>query len=298
MSAQIVGFAGLGHLGGRMAARLGDAGYELAVFDPDKQKTGELLERHEGRAVGSPRELAGAAEIVFTCLPSEEIARETLLGEDGIVAGLQKDSGIVECSTVSPETAKELADGLREHGALAIDASVSGSTIPAEKGELVFLVGGDSELYERCSKLFEPLSKKSFYIGPSGTGATAKLVVNTMLGVGMQALAEAWVLGINGGLDPECLAEVLTENDTVPVALKPKVGNLKDGEFPAQFAMGLMHKDFGLIADLARAHGAAMPATAAAAQINLAEHNEHDEEDFSAVGRLITRLGAADGAGG
>jgi 3-hydroxyisobutyrate dehydrogenase len=292
MAAQTVGFAGLGHLGGRMAARIADAGNDLIVFDPDEEQTSRLLEHHDARTAESPRELAATAQIIFTCLPSEEIARETLLGEDGIVAGLQKDSGIVECSTVSPMTARELADGLREHGAQAIDASVSGSTIPAEKGELVLLVGGDRELYDRCSPLFEPLAKASFYMGDSGTGATTKLVVNTMLGVAMQGLAEAWVLGINSGLGPERLADVLSQNDTVPVAVKPKVQNLKDDDFPTQFALRLMHKDLGLIAELARAHGVFMPATSAVAQINAAEQNRDDEEDFSAIARLINQLSA------
>jgi 3-hydroxyisobutyrate dehydrogenase len=294
MAAQTVGFAGLGHLGGRMAARIADAGNELIVFDPDEEQTSRLLENHDAHTVASPRELAAAAPIIFTCLPSEEIARETLLDEDGIVAGLQKDSGIIECSTVSPATARELADGLRQHGAQTIDASVSGSTIPAEKGELVLLVGGDRELYDRCSVLFEPLAKASFYMGDSGTGATTKLVVNTMLGVAMQGLAEAWMLGINSGLDPERLADVLGQNDTVPVAVKPKVANLKDDDFPTQFALRLMHKDFGLIAELARAHGSVMPATATAAQINAAEHNRDNEEDFSAIGRLMNELSTAD----
>lgn len=292
MGPETVGFAGLGHLGGRMAARIAEAGNALIVFDPDKEQTGHLLENHDARAVESPRELAAAAQTIFTCLPSEEIARETLLGEDGLVTGLQKDSGIIECSTVSPTTAKELADGLRARGAQAIDASVSGSTIPAEKGELVLLVGGDRELYDRCCPLFEPLAKASFYMGDSGAGATAKLVVNTTLGVAMQGLAEAWMLGISSGLDPDCLADVLAQNDTVPVAVKPKVANLKDDNFPTQFALRLMHKDFGLIAELARLHGSVMPATAAAAQINAAEHNRNDEEDFSAVARLINQLSA------
>jgi 3-hydroxyisobutyrate dehydrogenase-like beta-hydroxyacid dehydrogenase len=131
---------------------------------------------------------------------------------------------------------------------------VSGSTIPAENGELVFLVGGDRELYERCLALFEPLAKATFFMGDSGAGATSKLV------------------------------------DTVPVALQPKIEHLKGDEYPTQFALRLMHKDFALTADLARAHGVFMPAASAAAQVNAAEQNRDDEEDFSAVARLTANL--------
>jgi 3-hydroxyisobutyrate dehydrogenase-like beta-hydroxyacid dehydrogenase len=278
MAAETIGFAGLGQLGGRMATRLADAGHRLIVFDADHEQTHSLVEDHGARAVSSPRALAAQAKIVFTCLPSEDAAREALLGENGIVEGLVgKDNGIIECSTLSPTTAKELGDRLRQRGAQVIDASVSGSTIPAEKGELVFLVGGDRELYERCLALFEPLAKATFFMGDSGAGATSKLVVNTMLGVAMQGLAEAWALGINSGLDPDRLAAILSQNDTVPVALQPKIEHLKDDEYPTQFALRLMHKDFALIADLARAHGVFMPAASAAAQVNAAEQNRDEE---------------------
>jgi 3-hydroxyisobutyrate dehydrogenase-like beta-hydroxyacid dehydrogenase len=285
-----VGFVGLGHLGGRMAARLAEAGHELVVFDHHAEHVDAVP---GARGVGSPAEVAEAAQVVFTCLPSEEAARAAVLGDGdgpGLASALGEGSGLVECSTVSPATARELAGAVRAGGAEAIDASVSGSTAPAEQGELVLLVGGDRPLHDRCAPLFDALAKRTFYMGDSGTGATTKLVVNTMLGVGMQALAEAYTLGAKAGLDPERLEEVLSGSDTVAVAHQPKVEHLADGEQAVQFALRLMHKDYGLIADLAEEVGAVMPATAVAAQLNAAEHATGGEEDFSAVARLMLRL--------
>jgi 3-hydroxyisobutyrate dehydrogenase len=195
-----VGFIGLGHLGAPMASRLVQAGRQLVVFDLEAAHVEELTNQG-ARAARSAREVAERAGVTFSCLPTEEAARGALLGPDGAVRGATADSGFVECSTVSPETAVALAAGARAAGATAIDASVSGSTGPAEHGELVLLVGGDRELYERCESLLATLAKQTYYMGQSGTGAMTKLVVNTLLGVNMQAIAEAIALGVASGLD-------------------------------------------------------------------------------------------------
>jgi 3-hydroxyisobutyrate dehydrogenase-like beta-hydroxyacid dehydrogenase len=276
-----------------MAARLLQAGHQLVVFDEDADAV-KGLEEDGGEAVGSAREVAERAEVVLSCLPSEEAARAALLGNEGAVAGASERTGFVECSTVAPETARELADGLRKRGASAIDASVSGSTVPAEKGELVLLVGGDQGLYERCEGLFEPLAKETHFMGESGAGAMTKLVVNTLLGVNMQALAEAIALGVSSGLDREKLLDVLETNATIGEAHRPKIANVRSGEYPAQFALRLMHKDFGLIIEQAQSVGASMPATAVCHQLCSAEAARGQEEDFSVVVRLMLELSGSE----
>lgn len=167
--ADTVGFIGLGHLGAPMASRLVRSGRQLVVFDLEPTHVEELT-RQGALAARSARDVAERAGVTFSCLPTEEAARESLLGSDGAVGGASAQSGFVECSTVSPATAVALADGARAAGATAIEASVSGSTLPAEHGELVLLVGGDRELYERCQTLFAALATQTHYMGPSGTG--------------------------------------------------------------------------------------------------------------------------------
>jgi 2-hydroxy-3-oxopropionate reductase len=279
-----------------MAARLADAGNRLVVFDPNATPVRALVDEHGARSAGSPREVAAQATVVFSCLPSEETAREAILGSDGVVEGLREGAGLVESSTVSPDTARELADGARARGAQAIDASVSGSTAPAEQGQLVLLVGGDRELYDRCRPLLETLAKARHYMGPSGAGATTKVVVNAILGANMQVLAEAYALGIKAGLDPPRLQDVLRASDAVAVAHQSKVDNIAKGDYPVAFALRLMHKDFGLVQDLAESVQAVMPATAVAQQLNAAEQAKGREEDFSAVGALMLELSAAPNA--
>jgi 3-hydroxyisobutyrate dehydrogenase-like beta-hydroxyacid dehydrogenase len=201
------------------------------VFDLEPAPV-EALARQGALAARSAREVAQRAGVVYSCLPTEQAAREVLLGPEGAVSGASADSGFVECSTVSPETAVALAAGARAAGAMAVDASVSGSTIPAEHGELVLLVGGDQELYEHCESLFAALAKQTHYMGPSGTGAMTKLVVNTLLGVNMQAIAEAIALGVASGLDRNPLLDVLASNPTVGQAHRPKIENSTRGSSP------------------------------------------------------------------
>jgi len=290
--AHTVGFVGLGHLGGAMASRLLHAGNRLVVFDRDPAHTNELT-RQGADAAGSAQEVAERAAVVFSCLPTEDAARQALLGEYGAVYGACPNSGFVECSTVSPDTAVALASALRAAGAQAIDASVSGSTIPAQHGELVLLVGGDRELCRRCEHLFAVLAQQVHYMGPSGTGAMTKLVVNTLLGVNMQAIAEAIALGLASGLDRDRLLDVLAANATVAAAHRPKIDNARKDGYPVQFALRLMHKDFGLVLDQAHRVAAPMPATAVAAQLCHAELAKEQEEDFSAVIRLMVELAGA-----
>jgi 3-hydroxyisobutyrate dehydrogenase-like beta-hydroxyacid dehydrogenase len=287
-----VGFVGLGHLGGTMARRLADAGHTLVVHDHHADHVRSLTDQG-AEAAGSGREVAERCGVVFTCLPSEDAARAAVLGDDGVAAGVRDDGGVVECSTVSPRTARELGDGVRGRGGQEIDASVSGSEIPARHGQLVFLVGGDRALYDRCAPLFAPLAKDTFFMGESGHGALTKLAVNTLLGVNMQALAEAIAFGVKSGLDRDRLLDVLKANDTVGAAHKPKVDNAREGEYPVNFALRLMYKDYGLILQHARAVGAVMPATAAAHQMCAAEQVRDEEEDFSAVVRLMLGLNGA-----
>jgi 3-hydroxyisobutyrate dehydrogenase-like beta-hydroxyacid dehydrogenase len=276
-----------------MARRLTDAGHALVVHDTDEEHVRSLTGAG-AEAAGSGREVAERAAVVLTCLPSEQAALDAVLGDDGVAAGLGRGAGVVECSTVSPRTARTLGAGVRDRGAQAIDASVSGSEIPAQHGQLVFLVGGDRELYDRCAPLFDPLAKDTFFMGESGHGATTKLVVNTLLGVNMQALAEAIALGVKSGLDRDRLLDVLAANDTVGPAHKPKVDNARNGEYPVNFALRLMYKDYGLILEQARAVGAVMPAAAAAHEMCAAEHVRGEEEDFSAVVRLMLELSGGD----
>ena len=175
-----------------------------------------------------------------------------------------------------------------------LDAPVSGSTAQAEQGQLVIFVGGEEDVYEKCQPILAVLGSKTFYLGPSGAGTTMKLCVNTLLGLGVQALAEAIALGEKAGLPRERFLQILSETAVVSPSQKSKLENARNDEYPAAFPLRLMFKDFGLILATAMELSVPMPATAAAVQVAAAEHARqlaaHSDEDFSAVVRAMEQL--------
>ena len=171
-----------------------------------------------------------------------------------------------------------------------IDAAVSGSVVQVDQGTLVIFVGGDPETYQQCRAILAILGQSIFYMGPSGMGTTMKLVVNTLLGVGMQALAEAIALGEKAGLPRSGLLDVLEQTYVLSASQKSKLANVQEGQYPTQFALALMHKDLGLVLQQADAAAVIMPVTAAAEQMYTAALAQGMNEDFSIVIKFMEDL--------
>jgi 3-hydroxyisobutyrate dehydrogenase-like beta-hydroxyacid dehydrogenase len=190
---------------------------------------------------------------------------------------------IIDMSTVYPETSQELSKRGSERGVEVLDVTMSGSTPTAENGLLTLFGGGNKERFDSAESIFRVIAKNYFYLGPSGSGATMKLVVNALLGIGMQAIAEAVALGEKAGLDRNRLLDVLSQTAVVAPAHAGKLQRAKKSDYSPQFPIRLMNKDFGLIFNLAAAVGARMPAAGAAFEINARQTDEGPEQDFSAV---------------
>jgi 3-hydroxyisobutyrate dehydrogenase-like beta-hydroxyacid dehydrogenase len=171
-----------------------------------------------------------------------------------------------------------------------IDAAVSGSVPQADQGSLVIFVGGDHQTYEQCTPILDVLGKNSFYMGASGMGTTMKLVVNTLLGLGMQALAEAIALGEKAGVEKGLLLNVLGQTAVLTPGQKSKLENVKREEYPTNFALSLMHKDFSLVLSQAYDVSVAMPATAAAQHMYTAAMARGMDEDFSVMIKFMEEL--------
>jgi 3-hydroxyisobutyrate dehydrogenase len=284
-----LGFVGLGAMGSRMATRLLDAGYPLGVFNRTADKTRPLVERG-ARAFDSPRALAQHCEVVLSSLADDAAVEQALLGADGVVAGARSGTTLIDLSSVSPDTARKVAAAARAGGVDMLDAPVSGSTPLAQNGSLVVFVGGDASAFERARPILGVIGRQVFYLGPSGAGVTMKLVANTLLGLGIQALAEAITLGERAGLDKDAMLDVLGQTEVVTPGLKSKLVNAQKEEYPVTFALRLMWKDFGNVLRLAEERAVPMPATAVAHQVMTVEQAKRVEEDFSAVIRTMEEL--------
>jgi len=277
-----LGFVGIGYMGRPIARRLLESGFKLTAYDRDRSKAEELIQ-YGGTVAQSVSELSSSCSVVLSCLPSDEAVLNIYGGPDGAFANVQRGSLVIDMSTVSPETSQQLSRIGVERGLEVLDVTISGSTPTAEKGLLTLFGGGNKDCFDSAESIFRTIARKYFYLGPSGSGATMKLVVNTLLGIGMQAIAEAVALGEKAGLDRNRLLNGLSETAVVAPAHVGKLERAMKNDYTPQFPLRLMNKDFGLILNLAAAVGARMPAAGAAFEVNARQSDEGAEQDFSAV---------------
>jgi 3-hydroxyisobutyrate dehydrogenase len=285
----MLGFVGLGYMGSRIASRLIDAGYPVGIYNRTRDKTRALAERG-ARVYDSPRELAADADAMLSMLADDAAVEQVMLGQDGIVAAARPGSTIIDLSSVHPDTTRRVASAARLRDVAVLDASVSGSTPQAEDGSLVVFVGGERSAYEQWRPVLEVIGNHIFYLGASGAGATMKLVANSLLGAGMQALAEALVLGQRAGLDRTTLLDVLEQTAVVTPGQKHKLENARSGEYPVEFPLRLMYKDLLNVERLAGQRAVPTPAIAAAQQMFAVEQAKGREEDFSVIIRTMEEL--------
>lgn len=281
-----VGFIGLGLIGKPMARNVLKAGHTLVVWNRTRDKARELVE--EGAAMaGSPKEVAAKSEVVMTCVSDPAALEEVLWGPKGAIEGLQKASVLIDSSTVSPALARRAAAACAEHEAEFLDAPVTGGTWGAEKGELVFMVGGRKEVLEKVQPVLAAMGKKFFHLGGHGAGQTVKLAMNMILALQVDALAEALALVQGAGLEGERLIEVLQASMARAAVLDVKAPMILQQNYAPSFPLRLMHKDLGLALDLANQLGVSLPATAAAREIyNAVKGATREDVDYAAVAKF------------
>jgi 3-hydroxyisobutyrate dehydrogenase-like beta-hydroxyacid dehydrogenase len=277
-----VGFIGVGYMGRPIAQRLLEAGFKVTAYDRDRSKANELV-RFGGTVAESITELSSSCDVVLTSLPNDEVVLDVYQGPAGVFANAHRGALLIDTSTVYPETSKTLSRLGSKVGVDVLDVTISGSTPAAEQGALVLFGGGDQSCFDAAESIFRVMARKWFYMGPSGSGATMKLVVNSLLGIGMQAIAEAVAFGEKAGLDRNRLLDVMSQTAVVAPAHVGKFQRAMKNDYTPQFPLRLMNKDFGLILKLATALGARMPAAEAALEVNAAQLTEGAEQDFSAV---------------
>src|SRR3989475_4650770 len=274
-----IGFIGMGHMGSHMAQRLLDAGYQLTVYDRTKEKAQELGQR--GALVAqTPKDLAASCQIVMACVTNDEAQQDVMFGPDGALAGVHGGSMIIDLSTVSPDASRRLFQAAKEQDVPMIDAAVSGSVPQVDQGSLVIFVGGEQKTYEQYKPILEVLGNTSFYMGASGMGTTMKLVANTLLGLGMQALAEAIALGEKAGVEKGLLLDVLGQKAVLTPGQKSNLENVRREQYATNFALSLMHKDLSLVLSQAYDVSVSIPATEDAQQRSTHAVSNGIDEDF------------------
>jgi 3-hydroxyisobutyrate dehydrogenase-like beta-hydroxyacid dehydrogenase len=288
---QTIGFIGLGHMGGNMAARLLAAGYAVHGEERNREPAQWLVEQGL-RWHDTPREIAEAADVVFTSLPDDDVLEAVASGPDGVLAGLRRGKVWVDMSTVSPGASRELAARARERGAEMLDAPVSGSVPQVQAGTLTIMVGGDEEAYARVEPALRVLGAPT-RIGANGQGLVLKLAINISLAVQMLAFSEGLLLAERDGIDPRLAATVMAESPIGSPMLKARVPLVLDLPEEAWFDVGFMHKDIRLALAAAREHAVPLPAAGVADEL-LGQATElgYEHRDIAAIFQGLGRIGA------
>ena len=281
-----VGFIGLGLMGRPMAINLLKAGYAVTVWNRTRSRADELAA--QGATVAAtPREAAAHADVVFTIVSDPPAVEAVLWGENGALAGLRRGCVLVDSSTISPDLARRTAAECKSRGIEYLDAPVTGGTWGAEKGELVFMVGGDEATLKRVEPLLSVMGKRWFLLGPNGAGQTIKLAMNLILALEVQAFAEALTIVKSAGLPGERLVEVMQSSMGRAPVLDVKAPVMLSGDYKASFPLRLMYKDVALALDLARELKITLPAGAAARETYGAVRSaSKDDPDYAAVARF------------
>ena len=261
-----IGLVGLGLVGTAIAERLLAKRFEVVGFDIDLAKC-KHLEKLGGKAVSGPANLAQEVERVVLSLPDTKIVLQVVEDAGGIL-----DSGtfprvparrgpkyIIDTTTGDPEEITALAQRLAERGIYFLDATISGSSQQVRERDAVFMVGGDKAAFETCTDIFEALSEKVFYLGPSGSGSKAKLASNLILGLNRLALAEGLVFASKLGLNPKVFLELLKDTPAYSVVMATKGKKMLNGDFAPQARIRQHYKDVSLILKYARKAGQELP---------------------------------------
>src|SRR6476659_1015380 len=200
----VVGFVGLGTMGGRMAANVQRAGFKLIVHDLHRQAASHHLA--DGAVwADSPAALARQADVIFSSLPEPSDVEAVALGPDGLIAGIKPGAAYFDLSTNSPSIVKKLNAAFAEKGAHMLDAPVSGGPAGAASGKLAIWIGGEKAAFDRFKKVLDAMGDKAAYIGPIGSATIAKLVHNMSSYAVTCAIAETFALGIKAGVEPLAL---------------------------------------------------------------------------------------------
>ncbi|NQU12879.1 MAG: 2-hydroxy-3-oxopropionate reductase [Desulfobacteraceae bacterium] len=285
-----IGFVGLGLMGTPMSKNLMDAGYKLTVHDIDREVVGNLVALGATKA-SSPKEASISAELVITMLPDDQIVEEVVTGKDGCIKGMSKGVILVDMSTISPITARRVAEKLEQNNMEMLDAPVSGGDVGAIEGTLSIMVGGKQEIFERVLPVFEKMGKNVSHIGDHGAGQVAKASNQIIVALTIEAVAEALIFAKKSGVDPEKVRNALLGGFAQSRILELHGQRMLDRNFEPGGRARLHKKDTEIAMSMAKELGMYLPGTALMSHLwnSLAAHGGLDW-DHSAVLKVLESM--------
>ena len=285
-----VGFIGLGLMGSRLARRLDSFGWRVRAWNRSPEPAERLSKR--GLSIApSIADLVTDSDVILSSLANDDAVRSVYFDNSGVFCVAEPGTIILEMSTISPGLSRQLHQEARRRGVKLLDVAISGSTPAVDSGTITLLAGGDEETFEQCVPLFESIARQWFLIGPGSSGVQMKLVVNLLLSLDMQGLAEAVSLGDHLRIDRNTLLDVLSKTAVIAPAMAGKIAKIKEGDYSPEFPLRLMSKDMDLVMDAAKESGADLPAATVAHSFLASSVRAIGDMDVAAIAPIVIGQG-------
>src|SRR5947209_2746769 len=289
-----IGFVGLGAMGGRIVKRLLEAGYTVTGYNRTRSKAQWLLDAGM-RWAETPRQVAEAADVIFSMVTNTAALQDCMSGENGILAGLSKGKIYIDMSTVSPAKSREIAAQVAETGAHMLDAPVSGSVITLEQGNLSLMVGGDQAIFQQVEPILLAIGSKATYLGTNGQAVLMKIALNLSLQVQFMGLCEGILLAEKGGIARETALEVYLNSVLASPSLKYRAPFILKMPDEAWFNVNMMQKDMLLALEMGRELDVPLPTVAVTNEyLTAARAMGLAHEDFATVFKVLAKMASID----
>jgi 3-hydroxyisobutyrate dehydrogenase-like beta-hydroxyacid dehydrogenase len=277
-----IGFIGLGLMGSRLTQRLHSSGWNVQAWNRSPGPTGAMREKGI-QIAASVAKLVADSDVVLSCLANDAAVHSVYCDRGGVFSAVKPETILLEMSTISPQLSHLLHREASSQGVRLLDLAISGSTAAVEAGKVTLLAGGDRNTFEQCTPIYESIAKQWFLIGGGSSGIQMKLVVNLLLGVGMQAIAEAVSLGEHLQLNRDVLLDVLSKTAVIAPAFVGKFQKIKNNDYSPEFPLRLMSKDMDLVMETARTTGAKLPAASVAQGVLTSNLQSNGDLDLAAI---------------
>ena len=285
-----IGFVGLGIMGRPMARNLLKAGYPLVVFDLNKDAMEDLV-KAGALTARSSKEVAERADVIITMLPDSPEVKEVILGKDGVIEGVRRDSVVIDMSSINPLVTQEIARALNGKGVKMLDAPVSGGETGAIQGTLAIMVGGEKKVFEDSLEIFRAMGKNTVHVGEIGAGGYVKLVNQIIVALNIASVGEAFCLGVKAGLDPQVIYQAIRGGLAGSQVLETKAPMIFGRNFKPGFKIKLHQKDLQNALSTAKDLGVPLPLSSFVQQIFVSLLTEgRGDEDHSALATFFEKM--------
>lgn len=292
--AEQVGIVGMGLMGQAFIHNMRKSQFIVQGYDIDPKRMDDLREEG-GHPVDTPAAAAKGMTCVITSLPNSDIVRDVVFGKNGIVEGAEEGLCICDTTTSRPEDSERIAAELAERGIKFLDSAVSGTSVMAHNGDLIIIAGGDKDDFEACRPIFSGFSRAAYHMGPAGSGARTKLVINLILGGNRLALAEGLILGDKMGLGLDNLLQVLMDGACGSKTMVDKGPKMIKADYAKQGQVKTALKDSRLMLEAGQRYGAPLPLTGIYSQLLQAAYEKgYGEKDTVAFIEVLRGLAGLD----